>query len=111
MTSERRFEQDLPDLLAQVAVGPQADYRNDIVRRTARIRQRPPSSMPSLQLRRSVSARAWAVLSYRYAMPVAASGLPRKRASNQGGTANPKDAGGPSRIGVGSRKLTRWPET
>jgi len=46
MTSERRFEQDLPDLLAQVAVGPQADYRDDIVRRTAGIRQRPAWTLP-----------------------------------------------------------------
>jgi Tol biopolymer transport system component len=40
MTSERRFERDLPDLLAQLALGPEPDYRDHIIRQTARMRQR-----------------------------------------------------------------------
>jgi Tol biopolymer transport system component len=46
MTSERRFETDLPELLGQLAVGPTPDYRNDIVRATARTRQRPAWTFP-----------------------------------------------------------------
>src|SRR6478735_8882710 len=41
MTSERRFDQDLPNLLAQVAQAPAPEYRDLIVQRTARTRQRP----------------------------------------------------------------------
>jgi len=41
VTYERRFEQDLPDLLEKLALGPTPDYRDDIVQRTARVRQRP----------------------------------------------------------------------
>jgi hypothetical protein len=41
MTSDRRFEQELPGLLDQLAYGPLPDYRDDIVRQTARTRQRP----------------------------------------------------------------------
>jgi Tol biopolymer transport system component len=39
--SADRFERDLPDLLAQLAPRAVPDYRNDIVRQTARMRQRP----------------------------------------------------------------------
>jgi dipeptidyl aminopeptidase/acylaminoacyl peptidase len=46
MTSERRFEHDLPDLLDQLSVGPMPDYRDDIVRRTAVTRQRPAWAFP-----------------------------------------------------------------
>jgi Tol biopolymer transport system component len=46
MTSERRFERDLPELLRQVAMGPSPDYRNDIVQATARTRQRPTWTFP-----------------------------------------------------------------
>ena len=46
MTSERRFDQDLPDLLAQVAQAPAPDYRDLIVQRTARTRQRPAWTFP-----------------------------------------------------------------
>ncbi len=46
MTSERRFDQDLPDLLAQVAHAPAPDYRDLIVQRTARTRQRPAWTFP-----------------------------------------------------------------
>jgi Tol biopolymer transport system component len=41
MTSDRRFEQDLPTLLAQLAPRATPQYRDDIVRQTARVRQRP----------------------------------------------------------------------
>ena len=46
MTSHRRFEQDLPDLLAGLAPGPTPDYRDDIVQQTARMRQRPAWMFP-----------------------------------------------------------------
>ncbi|HEV8402579.1 MAG TPA: LpqB family beta-propeller domain-containing protein [Candidatus Limnocylindrales bacterium] len=46
MTSERRFDQDLPDLLAQVAQAPAPGYRDLIVERTARTRQRPAWTFP-----------------------------------------------------------------
>ena len=46
MTSERRFDQDLPNLLAQVAQAPVPDYRDLIVQRTARMRQRPAWTFP-----------------------------------------------------------------
>ena len=41
MTSERRFEQDLPALLDGLYLAGVPDYRHDLVRRTARVRQRP----------------------------------------------------------------------
>jgi Tol biopolymer transport system component len=41
MTSERRFEQDLPELLADLAPVRRPDYEDDIVRQTAPMRQRP----------------------------------------------------------------------
>ena len=46
MTSDRRFEQDLPDLMAQLAPRRVPDYRDDIVRQTARTRQRPAWTFP-----------------------------------------------------------------
>src|SRR6188472_4251072 len=46
MTTERRFDQDLPDLLTQVAQAPAPDYRDLIVQRTARTRQRPAWTFP-----------------------------------------------------------------
>ena len=46
MTSERRFEHDLPELLGQLAMGPTPDYRTDIVERTAHMRQRPAWTFP-----------------------------------------------------------------
>ena len=46
MTSERRLEQDLPDLLARMATGPTPDYRDHIVQQTARMRQRPAWTFP-----------------------------------------------------------------
>ncbi len=41
MSSERRFEQDLPALLDDLFVGPMPAYRDHILRQTARTRQRP----------------------------------------------------------------------
>jgi Tol biopolymer transport system component len=41
MTSARRFERDLPELLTDLYVGGLPDYRDDIVRSTAATRQRP----------------------------------------------------------------------
>jgi len=65
MTSERRFEQDLPALLAEVGVGPRPDYRDDIVRRTASVRQRPAWTLPERWLPMSVlTTRAAAPLRY-----------------------------------------------
>lgn len=59
MTSERRFDQDLPDLLAQVAQAPAPDYRDLIVQRTAGTRQRPAWTFPERWLPMSaVTSRA-----------------------------------------------------
>jgi Tol biopolymer transport system component len=44
--STDRFERDLPDLLAQLAPRAVPDYRDDIVRQTARMRQRPAWTIP-----------------------------------------------------------------
>ena len=41
MSSERRFEQELPGLLDDLYVGPMPAYRDDLLQQTARIRQRP----------------------------------------------------------------------
>jgi Tol biopolymer transport system component len=46
MTTPRRFEQDLPALLADLYLAGTPDYRDDIVRRTARVRQRPAWTFP-----------------------------------------------------------------
>ena len=41
MTSQQRFDHELPDLLADLYIRPAPDYRHDIVRQAARTRQRP----------------------------------------------------------------------
>ena len=46
MTSPRRFERDLPELLADLYVGGLPDYRDDLVRQTAATRQRPAWTFP-----------------------------------------------------------------
>ncbi len=46
MTSDRRFEQELSEYLGQLTPGPMPDYRDDIVRKTARMRQRPAWTIP-----------------------------------------------------------------
>ncbi len=67
MTSDRRFERDLPVLLAELAPGAIPDYRDDIVRQTARMRQRPAWMFPERWLPVSVIAtRAFAALPIRW---------------------------------------------
>jgi hypothetical protein len=62
MTSDRRFERDLPDLLAELAPRAMPDYRDDIVRQTARMRQRPAWTFPERWLPVSViTSRVFAV--------------------------------------------------
>jgi dipeptidyl aminopeptidase/acylaminoacyl peptidase len=46
MTSPRRFEQDLPALLADMYVAGTPDYRDDLVQQVARVRQRPAWTFP-----------------------------------------------------------------
>lgn len=57
MTSARRFEQDLPALLDDLYVAGMPDYRDDLVRRTAAIRQRPAWTFPERWLPMDVVAR------------------------------------------------------
>jgi Tol biopolymer transport system component len=47
MTSSRRFEQELPALLADLYVGGLPDYRDDLLRSIAATRQRPAWSFPT----------------------------------------------------------------
>jgi dipeptidyl aminopeptidase/acylaminoacyl peptidase len=61
MTSDRRFEQELSEYLGQLSPGPMPDYRDDIVRQTARMRQRPAWTIPERWLLVSViTTRAFA---------------------------------------------------
>ncbi|HEX5825952.1 MAG TPA: hypothetical protein VFY23_00400 [Candidatus Limnocylindrales bacterium] len=46
MTAPERFEQDLPQLLAQLAAGPRPDYRDSLVEAVARTPQRPAWAFP-----------------------------------------------------------------
>ncbi len=46
MTSPRRFEQDLPALLADLYLARTPDYRDDLVRQVDRVRQRPAWTFP-----------------------------------------------------------------
>jgi Tol biopolymer transport system component len=57
MTADRRFERDLPDLLAQLGHGAAPDYRDDIVQQTARMRQRPAWMFPERWLPMDITAR------------------------------------------------------
>jgi Tol biopolymer transport system component len=67
MTSDRRFERDLPDLLAELAPRAMPDYRDDIVRQTARMRQRPAWTFPERWLPVSViSTRGFAAAPIRW---------------------------------------------
>jgi Tol biopolymer transport system component len=54
MTSDRRFDRDLPDLLAELAPRATPDYRDDIVQQTALMRQRPAWTFPERWLPVSV---------------------------------------------------------
>jgi len=59
MTSGQRFEQDLPELLARTGRPSVPDYRDDIVRQTAAMRQRPAWTFPERWLPMSaVTSRA-----------------------------------------------------
>jgi Tol biopolymer transport system component len=57
MTSPRRFEQDLPALLADLYVGGLPDYRDDIVLTTAATRQRPAWTFPERWIPMDVAMR------------------------------------------------------
>jgi Tol biopolymer transport system component len=46
MTSPRRFEQDMPALLADTYLAGIPDYRDDLVQQVARVRQRPAWTFP-----------------------------------------------------------------
>jgi Tol biopolymer transport system component len=61
MTADRRFERDLPDLLAQLGHGPAPDYRDDIVQRTAAMRQRSAWTFPERWLPMDIATRRMAV--------------------------------------------------
>lgn len=54
MTSEHRFEQELPSLLADLYLGPSPDYRHDIVQRASLTPQRPAWTFPERWLPMSV---------------------------------------------------------
>jgi dipeptidyl aminopeptidase/acylaminoacyl peptidase len=46
MSSDRRFEQELPSLLEDLFMGPMPTYRDRVLQQTARTRQRPAWSIP-----------------------------------------------------------------
>jgi Tol biopolymer transport system component len=46
MTTDQRFERDLPDLLAEMYLGATPDYRDDVLASTSRLRQRPAWTLP-----------------------------------------------------------------
>lgn len=57
MTSARRFEQDLPALLDDLYLAGMPDYRDDLVRQTAAIRQRPTWTFPERWLPMDLATR------------------------------------------------------
>ena len=57
MTSPRRFEQDLPALLGDLYVAGMPDYRDDLVRQTAGMRQRPAWTFPERWLPMDLATR------------------------------------------------------
>jgi hypothetical protein len=57
MTSARRFEQDLPALLDDLYLAGTPDYRDDLVRQTAAIRQRPAWTHPERWLPMDLATR------------------------------------------------------
>ena len=61
MTTEQRFELELPDRLADIAMPVRPDYRDDIVRETASMRQRPAWTLPERWIPMSVTASRVAV--------------------------------------------------
>ena len=58
MTSPRRFEQDLPALLADMFVAGTPDYRDDLVQQVARVRQRPAWTFPERWLPMDIATKA-----------------------------------------------------
>ena len=46
MSTDRRFERDLPESLRDLYLGPSPDYRYDVLARTSRMRQRPAWMFP-----------------------------------------------------------------
>jgi Tol biopolymer transport system component len=61
MTTEQRFEMELPDRLADLAMPVRPDYRDDIVRQTASMRQRPAWTLPERWIPMSITASRVAV--------------------------------------------------
>jgi dipeptidyl aminopeptidase/acylaminoacyl peptidase len=57
MTSPRRFESELPALLTELYPARTLDYRDDLVRQTARVRQRPAWTFPERWLPMAVVTR------------------------------------------------------
>jgi hypothetical protein len=58
MTSPRRLEQDLPALLADLYLAGTPDYRDDLLRRTARTRQRHAWTFPERWLPMDIATRS-----------------------------------------------------
>jgi Tol biopolymer transport system component len=46
MTTDRRFERELPSLLEDLYLGPTPEYRNDVLAAATRVRQRPAWTFP-----------------------------------------------------------------
>ncbi len=58
MTSPRRFEHDLPALLADLYLQGTPDYRDDLVQQIARVRQRPAWTFPERWLPMDLATKA-----------------------------------------------------
>ncbi len=58
MTSPRRFEQDLPVLIADLYLQGTPDYRDDLVQQVARVRQRPAWTFPERWLPMDLATKA-----------------------------------------------------
>lgn len=57
MTFKQNFERRLPELLGELSDGPMPDYRDDIVRRAAQVRQRPAWTFPERWLPMAIVTR------------------------------------------------------
>jgi Tol biopolymer transport system component len=57
MTFKHNIERHLPDLLSELSDGPMPDYRDDIVRRAAQVRQRPAWTFPERWLPMAIVTR------------------------------------------------------
>ena len=58
MTSPRRFEHDLPVLLADMYFAGTPEYRDDLVQQIARVRQRPAWTVPERWLPMDLATKA-----------------------------------------------------